>query len=162
MTNIQDRATAPEPSARFRGTDADLRALREDLEQHRNFRVGQLRELTAPMSTAATTPTGDPRDAVTLALRIGATAVLAEIDDALFRIQDNRYGLCQACGTAIPLDRLQALPMVRRCGPCQHTKDTTNCVLVESRLTSSTQTALDIVDEWGRGSFPASDPPANW
>lgn len=163
MTDIAHRAIAPQPSARFPGTDSDLRALREELEQHRNFRVEQLRELNASISTTATTESGDPQSAVTLALRTGATAVLSDIDDALFRIQDNRYGACQECGTTIPLRRLQAWPMIRWCGPCQHTKEATDRIPFESRRTGCTQAAaLDIVDEWGHGSFPASDPPANW
>ncbi|MDQ6855696.1 MAG: TraR/DksA C4-type zinc finger protein [Candidatus Dormibacteraeota bacterium] len=41
-----------------------------------------------------------------------------EIDQALERIDSGSYGLCQACGHAIPADRLRALPWAALCVPC--------------------------------------------
>jgi RNA polymerase-binding protein DksA len=44
---------------------------------------------------------------------------LAEIDAALERLAEGRYGECIDCGVAIPLPRLQARPSVARCIDCQ-------------------------------------------
>jgi len=43
---------------------------------------------------------------------------LAEIDAALTRIQDGRYGTCVACGGPIGLQRLRAIPEARYCMAC--------------------------------------------
>ena len=43
---------------------------------------------------------------------------LAAIDEALDRINSDRYGLCQMCGSAIPLGRLEALPTTAVCRGC--------------------------------------------
>ena len=43
---------------------------------------------------------------------------LAEIDQALLRLQGGSYGLCHDCGTAIPLARLQLAPQALRCVAC--------------------------------------------
>jgi RNA polymerase-binding transcription factor len=43
---------------------------------------------------------------------------LAEIDAALVRIQDGRYGRCIACGGPIGLQRLRAIPEARYCMAC--------------------------------------------
>jgi DnaK suppressor protein len=44
---------------------------------------------------------------------------LAHIDNALERMRDGKYGKCDACGAAIPLARLQALPYAVLCINCQ-------------------------------------------
>jgi RNA polymerase-binding transcription factor DksA len=43
---------------------------------------------------------------------------LAEIDAALIRIEEGRYGNCQNCGGPMGLQRLRALPEARYCMAC--------------------------------------------
>jgi DnaK suppressor protein len=43
---------------------------------------------------------------------------LAEIDAALLRIEQGRYGTCQSCGGPMGLQRLRALPEARYCVAC--------------------------------------------
>lgn len=42
----------------------------------------------------------------------------AEILDALARLDQNRYGVCEGCGKPIAKERLRALPSARCCLPC--------------------------------------------
>jgi DnaK suppressor protein len=44
---------------------------------------------------------------------------VAEIEDALRRIVDGTYGVCDMCGEPIPAARLRAAPSARLCLPCQ-------------------------------------------
>jgi len=43
---------------------------------------------------------------------------LEEIDAALRRIGEGRYGVCEACGGPIGLQRLRAIPEARYCVAC--------------------------------------------
>ena len=44
---------------------------------------------------------------------------LAQIDDAIERIEENTYGLCEECGVKIPKARLKVLPFAIYCVECQ-------------------------------------------
>lgn len=43
---------------------------------------------------------------------------LAEVEAALDRIAEGRYGVCERCGQAIEVDRLLAVPWTRLCQRC--------------------------------------------
>jgi RNA polymerase-binding transcription factor DksA len=43
---------------------------------------------------------------------------LQEIDDALAKLADGRYGLCEECGQPIGEARLEAMPAARLCITC--------------------------------------------
>ena len=43
---------------------------------------------------------------------------LADIDDALRRIEEGRYGRCEACGGPMGLQRIRAIPEARFCLTC--------------------------------------------
>lgn len=46
-----------------------------------------------------------------------------QIDAALARLRTGTYGLCAACGDAIPLERLRAVPFATLCVPCQSERE---------------------------------------
>lgn len=56
-----------------------------------------------------------------LALRLGEreSQMIADIDQALLRIQEGSYGVCARCGKLIDQRRLEAVPTARYDAACQ-------------------------------------------
>jgi DnaK suppressor protein len=46
---------------------------------------------------------------------------LKQIEDALDRIEENTYGLCEECGVKIPRARLKVVPFAKYCVECKET-----------------------------------------
>ncbi|HST48552.1 TraR/DksA family transcriptional regulator [Jatrophihabitans sp.] len=97
-------------------TQAELLTFEAALHEQRSFRLEQLAEL-ADGAGARSAPLGSE---VAGALEQAARHALAEIDLALDRLRDGRYGQCVDCGGAVGRDRLEVLPAAARCMPCQH------------------------------------------
>ncbi|OGX40333.1 MAG: hypothetical protein A3C53_03125 [Omnitrophica WOR_2 bacterium RIFCSPHIGHO2_02_FULL_68_15] len=49
--------------------------------------------------------------------------LLYQIDDALKRLDDGTFGLCQQCSQAITMSRLKAVPYASMCIACQRAKE---------------------------------------
>ena len=49
--------------------------------------------------------------------------VLYQIEDALKRLEEGTYGICQQCAKPIRLSRLRAVPYTSLCISCQRTKE---------------------------------------
>ena len=58
---------------------------------------------------------------VGFALRIGdrEAKLIAKIRDALQRLEDGTFGICEECGEGIPLKRLMARPVTTLCIQCK-------------------------------------------
>lgn len=81
--------------------------IREDLERQRQAR----------MATIDQYDVGQPERAM-------IEHDLGEIEAALARIEAGTFGSCTACGTAIPPERLEAMPSAELCITCQHDQET--------------------------------------
>lgn len=94
--------------------------------------VSATREHEAQIDDSRTTDdfTGPDRASDLEALEVDASVTASErklaakIHHALERIDLGTYGLCEACGAAIPTTRLDAKPSVSLCLPCQEEHET--------------------------------------
>jgi DnaK suppressor protein len=50
-------------------------------------------------------------------------AKIKSIEDALQRLNDSSYGICESCGIEIAEERLEALPFTRLCRDCQQDQE---------------------------------------
>ena len=91
-----------------------------------------LREINKSLKSGAETaalgePSGDIYDQASserdreLGLLLGdrEREKLHSIDEALLRIDDGEYGICEECEEEIPLGRLKAMPFARHCVKCK-------------------------------------------
>ena len=84
--------------------------------------------------TEMTTQTGnipDPNDRATfesdrnfeLRIRDRERKLMNKIDEALERIDDGSYGICEGCGDEIALKRLEARPVAKFCIECKTSQE---------------------------------------
>ncbi len=82
--------------------------------------LSQLRELNAQASGDLIDAALDSvQDEISSQLAEVESRELARIEYALERMRSGHFGVCEGCGCAIPLARLNALPYATHCIKCQ-------------------------------------------
>ncbi|MEV0322769.1 TraR/DksA family transcriptional regulator [Streptomyces sp. NPDC050658] len=107
-------------------TADDLAALRANLHEQRLFRRDQLQQI----ASAAPSREDDLRlmraaSQVEVRVRLAASArmVLADVEAALKRMDEGRYGACHLCRRRIARQRLMIVPQARYCARCQQVRE---------------------------------------
>ncbi|MEV4194916.1 TraR/DksA family transcriptional regulator [Streptomyces toxytricini] len=102
----------------------DLTALQENLHEQLLFRQEQLRRIAAA-SQAQEPPGRRSPGQVEVQVKLAASArmVLADVQAALQRIAEGRYGICHLCRRPIDRDRLAIVPQARYCARCQQVRE---------------------------------------
>lgn len=112
-----------------------IEAMRESLSRMKKELLDQL--ITASADFRAIVEEMDPKDFVDVASddidrkmleALGSQDIkrLKQIDSALVRIEQGRYGVCAKCSKKIPTERLKALPYAVMCIDCQKDEERRN------------------------------------
>jgi len=91
--------------AELAGTMAELERLEQKLQVEVEYGLGE----------------GDPivqEREINMALRRRARRKAKSLQEALMRVEEGTYGICERCGREIGVQRLEALPEARLCIDC--------------------------------------------
>ncbi|MBA6434642.1 MULTISPECIES: TraR/DksA family transcriptional regulator [Streptomyces] len=119
MVNHQ---TIDNPAAQL--SPEDLAALRENLHEQRLFRQEQLRQIAAaPRAEDLLRRRSAAQAEVHVKVAASARMVLADVEAALRRIAEGRYGSCHLCRRPVERERLMIIPQARYCARCQQVRE---------------------------------------
>ncbi|MEG8275214.1 TraR/DksA family transcriptional regulator [Streptomyces sp. AHA2] len=107
-------------------TPEELTALRENLLEQRLFRREQLQQLAVAAPSRTDEPRHDDvpsRVEVHVKLVACARMVLADVEAALRRMDEGRYGVCGLCRGPVAAERLAIVPQARYCGRCRQVRE---------------------------------------
>ncbi len=121
---------------------------KEQLKQFRQLLITERAKLVGEIKSIAQETSKSPRDAsgdlsaytvhmadmaadtyereVSMNIVSNEQEILYQIDDALKRIDDGSYGVCQQCNQPITMSRLKAVPYASMCIACQRVKEQKN------------------------------------
>jgi DnaK suppressor protein len=100
-------------------------AIRRDLERQRKAMLAEVGEgLTNPNGQEALPDVSDQASAeadqnFSLRIREREQRLIKKIDEALDRMNQNTYGICERCEEEIPYPRLKARPVTTLCINCK-------------------------------------------
>lgn len=111
---------------------------KEILEQFKAQLIAKKEEILAEVGktlnemTDQTTNIPDPNDRATvesgrsfeLRIRDRERKLLSKIEEALVRIEDGDFGVCEGCGEEIGIKRLEARPVTTLCIDCKTIQET--------------------------------------
>jgi RNA polymerase-binding transcription factor len=105
---------------------------KDELLRYKNLLLSKREELSAGKSLVSSIPAAselraDPVDmaaretdaTMQIMLQQKDSKLLRAIDDALARLRDERFGVCEVCGQEISRPRLEAVPWTRQCKDCK-------------------------------------------
>ncbi|MEU3729608.1 TraR/DksA C4-type zinc finger protein [Streptomyces sp. NPDC033538] len=120
---IGDRDTLLSPLSSL--SPEDLAVLRDNLHEQRLFREEQLRQIATDPSRAdePIQRRSAARTEVRVKLVASARMVLADVEAALERMAEGRYGVCHLCRRPIDRERLMIVPQARYCARCQQVRE---------------------------------------
>ena len=109
---------------------------KSDLLRYKNLLLSKRQELSTRKSLVDSISTadglsGDPVDlaasqtdaATQIQLHQTDGKLVRAIEDALTRIQHEKFGICEECGKPISKARLEAVPWTRSCRDCKESQD---------------------------------------
>ncbi len=110
---------------------------KRDLLHYKNLLLTKQEELSANGNPVASISTGgeargDSLDlaasgahsALHIRLKEADSKLLRAIENALMRIRQERFGICEECGQPISKARLEAVPWARHCKDCKERQTT--------------------------------------
>jgi len=108
-----------------------------EVNRYKNLLLAKQQELSTGKSLSESIPVagelrGDPVDmaasetyaATQVRLHQTDSKLMRAIEDALTRIRNEKFGICEECGQPISLARLEAVPWTRWCRNCKERQDT--------------------------------------
>lgn len=107
-------------------TDSQKEELRKKLEGERDALKAKIEEYGQPvnMSTDVEDLESEEADAAeefsnNLAIAAAYRAQLEEVENALHKMDEEGYGMCEKCGGKISAEKIMASPSARYCASCE-------------------------------------------
>ncbi|MDP3723301.1 MAG: TraR/DksA C4-type zinc finger protein [Candidatus Omnitrophota bacterium] len=102
---------------------AEIRSIAEDVSKSPREASGDLSAYTVHMADMSADTC---ERELSMNIVSSEQEILYQIDDALKRLDDGSYGICQQCNQPIVMSRLRAVPYASLCINCQRAKEQKN------------------------------------
>jgi DnaK suppressor protein len=93
--------------------------LEEDREEIKKFQTGEKRQIVETVMDDADLSAIDLSEEISLRQLSTHRDVLKKIEEALRKLEEGTYGICDMCGDEISEERLKILPFAIYCRDCQ-------------------------------------------